>query len=241
MDVPEGGPGQPIPGLGVSPEVDQTLAGLQDKGVSQLLTLPGNRLVAIVLNHRTPARPALLDEVTDKVKSAYIIDQSQKIAHEKALEAAERIRKGEDPQAVAKSMKLEATTSTEFSRNDSVEGLGPAVYVEEAFSKPAGTVVGPIPIQGKDVVYKILDRNRGQHGGLSRRSATSCSSVSSRKSQGPLRPADGFDPGQVDRRRQGQSAPRRDPEAGRVLSPLSVSTNALNFSTSGGALPIRTS
>jgi peptidyl-prolyl cis-trans isomerase D len=158
VDVPEGGPGQPIPGLGVSPEVDQTLAGLQDKGVSQLMTLPGNRLVAIVLNHRTPGRPALLDEVTDKVKSAYIIDQSQKVAHEKAVEAAERMKKGEDPQAVAKSMKLDATTSTEFSRNDSVEGLGPAVYVEEAFSKPTGTVLGPIPIQGKDVVYKILDR-----------------------------------------------------------------------------------
>jgi hypothetical protein len=158
VEVPEGGPNQPIPGLGVSTEIDQTLAGLQDKGVSQLLTLPGNRLVAVVLNHRTPARPAILDEVMDKVKSAYIIDQSQKVAHEKSIEAAERLKKGEDPQAVAKSYKLEATTSTEFSRNDSVEGLGPAVYVEEAFSKPAGTVLGPIMIQGKDVVYKVLDR-----------------------------------------------------------------------------------
>src|SRR5205823_2687490 len=90
--------------------------------------------------------------------SAYILDQSQKVGHQKAEEAAERIRKGEDVQAVAKSLKLEATTSTEFSRNDSVEGLGPAVYVEDAFSKPAGTVMGPVAIQGKDVVYKILDR-----------------------------------------------------------------------------------
>jgi peptidyl-prolyl cis-trans isomerase D len=158
VDVPSGGPGEPIPGLGVSPEVDQTLAGLQDKGVSQLMTLPGNRLVALVVNHRTAARPALLDEVTDKVKSAYIMERSQKIGHEKAVEAAERIQKGEDVQAVAKSMKLEATTSTEFSRNDSVEGLGPAVYVEEAFSKPAGTVLGPVSIQNKDVVYKVLAR-----------------------------------------------------------------------------------
>jgi len=158
VEVPNGGPGEPIPGLGVSPEVDQTLNGLQDKGVSQLLTLPGNRMVAIVLNHKTPARPALLDEVMDKVKSAYIIDQSQKVAHQKAMEAADRMRKGEDPQAIAKSYKLDATTSTEFSRNDSVEGLGPAVYVEDAFSKPAGTIMGPTPIQGKDVIYKILAR-----------------------------------------------------------------------------------
>jgi peptidyl-prolyl cis-trans isomerase D len=158
VDVPSGGPGEPIPGLGVAPEVDTTLRGLANNGVSELLTLPGNRLVVIVLNHKTPPRPALLDEVTDRVRSAYIADQTQKISHEKAIEAADRMKKGEDPQAIAKSMKLEATTSTDFSRNDSVEGLGPAVYVEEAFSKPAGTVLGPSMIQGKDIVYKVVGR-----------------------------------------------------------------------------------
>jgi hypothetical protein len=158
VDVPSGGPGEPIPGLGVAPEVDTTLRGLANNGVSELLTLPGNRLVVIVLNHKTPPRPALLDEVTDRVRSSYIADQTQKIAHEKAIEAADRMKKGEDPEAVAKSMKLEATTSTDFSRSDSVEGLGPAVYVEEAFSKPAGTVLGPSMIQGKDIVYKIIGR-----------------------------------------------------------------------------------
>ena len=158
VDVPSGGPGEPIPSLGVSPEVDATLRGLQNNGVSEVMALPGNRLVAIVLNHKTPARPALLDEVTDRVRSAYIADQTQKISHEKAMEAAERMKKGEDPEAVAKSMKLEATTSSDFSRNDSVEGLGPAVYVEDAFTKPAGTVMGPLMIQGKDIVYKIIGR-----------------------------------------------------------------------------------
>jgi peptidyl-prolyl cis-trans isomerase D len=158
VEVPNAGASDPIPGLGVSPEVGQTLAGLQNNGVSQVLTLPGNRLVVIVLNHKTPPRPALPDEVKDQVRSAYITEQAQKVAHDKAMEAAERMKKGEDPEAVAKSMKLEAVTSTEFSRNDSVEGLGPAVYVEEAFSKPAGTVLGPTMIQSKDVVYKILTR-----------------------------------------------------------------------------------
>jgi peptidyl-prolyl cis-trans isomerase D len=158
VDVPSGGPGEPIPGLGVAPEVDATLRSLQNNGVSEVLALPGNRLVVIVLNHKTPPRPALLDEVTDRVRSAYIAEQTQKISHDKAMEAAERMKKGEDPEAVAKSMKLEAITSSDFSRNDSVEGLGPAVYVEDAFSKPAGTVMGPLMIQGKDIVYKIIGR-----------------------------------------------------------------------------------
>ena len=48
-----------------------------------------------------------------------------------------------------------------------LEGLGPAVYVESAFSKPAGTVEGPLLIQGKDIVYKIIGRteaNRSRNG-----------------------------------------------------------------------------
>ncbi len=156
--VPNASQGDPIPGLGASPEIDQTLTGLQSNGVSQVLSLPANRLAVVVLNKRTPARPALLDEVKDRVKSEYLLEKGQSIAHEKAVEAADRLKKGEAIEAVAKSMKLDVTTSSEFSRNDSVEGIGPAVYFEEAFTKPVGTILGPSMINNKDVVSKVVGR-----------------------------------------------------------------------------------
>ena len=117
-----------------------------------------NRFAVVVLNSRTPPRPALLDEISDRLKSAYQLEHGQKMAHEKAAEAADRLKKGESVEGVAKSMKLDVVTSTDFSRNDSVEGLGPAVYLEEAFSKPSGTVLGPVMIQGKDVVSLVVGR-----------------------------------------------------------------------------------
>jgi len=158
ITVPKASQGDPVPGLGASPEIDQTIAGLQENGVSQVLTLPGNRLVVVELNTRTPPRPAAFDEVKDRVRAEYTLSKGNELAKQKAEEAADRIRKGEDVAAVAKSMKLEAVTSSDFSRNDSIEGLGPAVYFEEAFTKPAGAVIGPSLIQGKYIVAKVIGR-----------------------------------------------------------------------------------
>jgi len=59
---------------------------------------------------------------------------------------------------VARSLKLEVTKSSEFARADSIEGLGPAAYLTDVFNKPAGAVVGPIPIQGRNIVYKVTER-----------------------------------------------------------------------------------
>jgi len=39
-------------------------------------------------------------------------------------------------------MKLDVTESTDFGHTDSVEGLGPAALIEDAFKKPVGTIVG---------------------------------------------------------------------------------------------------
>jgi hypothetical protein len=114
--------------------------------VSQVLTLPANRLAVVVLNSRTPARAAEFNEVHDKVRDDYIRDKSKDIVEAKAKEAADRLTKGEDINAVAKSMKLDVVTTNFFGRSDAVDGLGQAVYVEAAFTKPEGSILGPSEI-----------------------------------------------------------------------------------------------
>lgn len=143
---PKGERGQAIPTLGNSPEIDGALANMKPNEVSQVLTLPANRLAVVVLNSRTPARAADFSEVQDKVREDYIRDKTKDIAEAKAKEAADRLKKGEDIVAVAKSMKLDAVTTNYFGRSDAVDGLGQAVYVEAAFTKPAGTILGPSEI-----------------------------------------------------------------------------------------------
>ncbi|HUA87198.1 MAG TPA: peptidylprolyl isomerase [Bryobacteraceae bacterium] len=152
--------GSAIPSLGVSPEIDGALNGMTNNGVSQLLTLPANRVAVAVLLHKTPPAQSSFEEAQSKVRDAFVIVQSTEVAKKKADEAAAKIHGGEDLAKVAKAMKLDLTTSVDFTRNDSVEGLGHAALVPDAFTKPAGTVVGPVEISGRQVIYKVLDQTR---------------------------------------------------------------------------------
>ncbi len=151
--------GQPIPGLGASPEVDNAVASLKPKEVSPVMVLQGNRMAMVVLNDRTPAKQAEFAEVQDQVRDRAATSAAAKLADEAAKTAAMKIQAGEDIGKVAKSFKLEVTKSSPVTTSDSIEGLGTANQVADAFKKPVGTVVGPVMVQGRDIVYKIVDRD----------------------------------------------------------------------------------
>jgi peptidyl-prolyl cis-trans isomerase D len=157
VSVNKAGRGEAIPGLGASPEIDGTLAGMKPKDVSQVLSLPANRLVVVVLNEVIPQRNADFADVETQVRDRLVLQKAQQLAADAAKSAADKVRGGEDIEKVAKSLKLDASKSTEFGHVDSVEGLGPATYVSEAFKQPVGSVIGPVMIQDRNVVYKILD------------------------------------------------------------------------------------
>jgi hypothetical protein len=63
---------------------------------------------------------------------------------------------GGDLAKAAKTIGLEVKTSGEIDRSGSVEGLGSASYVQEGFSRPDGTVFGPISTPDGTVVAKLL-------------------------------------------------------------------------------------
>jgi peptidyl-prolyl cis-trans isomerase D len=147
--------GSPVPTLGSVPEIDNALAQMKPNDVSPVVILPANRLVVAVLNSRAPARPAIFDEVKDKVRDRMITDRAMALAHTKSKEAADRIRSGQDIDKVAKELKLDVSSPAEFGRADSVEGLGQAALVKEAFVSPVGTVVGPKDMLGRDVVFVV--------------------------------------------------------------------------------------
>jgi peptidyl-prolyl cis-trans isomerase D len=159
-------PGAPIPTLGVSQEIDSAVSSLKKNEVSPVLTLPANRLAVVVLTDRQPTRNAEFNEVESKVRDAMMLDKGGAVALAKAKEAAQRIRAGEDMGKVAKSYGLSVTESIEFTRADSVEGVGAAVQVQDSFTKPVGSVIGPInddlvrPTPGvpRNLVYQIVDQ-----------------------------------------------------------------------------------
>ena len=158
ITVPAAAAGEAIPGLGVNPEIDSALVSMKVDEVSQLVTLPNNRLAVAVLNSRTPGRPAEFNEVQAQIRDKLMNDKSSQIASERAKDAAERLKKGEDINKVAKSMQLDVTSSSMFGRVDSIDGLGPAASLEDAFSVPVGGVLGPVTIQGRNVVAKVTEK-----------------------------------------------------------------------------------
>jgi peptidyl-prolyl cis-trans isomerase D len=166
VTVPEGMAGQPIPTIGVSQEIDSTLGPMKPNEVSPVVPLSGDRLAVVVLKSRTPARLATFDEVKDQVRATFIQQKSQEIADQKAKEAAEKLRQGEDMEKVAKLYKQEVVTSSLFGSSDSVEGMGLATYVADAFTKPVGTILGPTPINGKDFISKVLEQVKADTGAL---------------------------------------------------------------------------
>lgn len=150
--------GDPIPTLGVTPELDQALSQLQPGRVTDVLAIPGDRLVVAVLDERIPGRPSTFEEAQAQVRDAVLNDKAQKLAQELAKQAEQRLKAREDMNAVAKALGLTVTTSSNFARADIIEGLGPAAYLEEAFTAPLGTIVGPREIQGRTVLAEIVDR-----------------------------------------------------------------------------------
>jgi peptidyl-prolyl cis-trans isomerase D len=174
--------GEAIPSLGVSPEVDGAVSSMKKDDVSDLLTLPANRIAIVVMQERTPPAVASLKEVEAKVRDHLLDDKSGILSEDKAKEAAAKIQGGEDIDKLAKSLKLEVTASNQFGHADSVEGLGSAAYLEDAFKKPVGTVVGPVNIMGRMIVYQIIDQQKIDPSKLPQERAAIAASVRRRKS-----------------------------------------------------------
>jgi peptidyl-prolyl cis-trans isomerase D len=184
ISVTDAKQGQPIPTLGSSPEVDGALASMQPNNVSQLLVLPANRLAVVILKSRTPARLPEFNEVADQVRQAAITAKAQQIAEGKAKEAAQRLRAGEDIEKVAKSYKLDVATTNYFGRDDgNVQGLGPAAYVNDAFTQPDGSILGPTMIDNRDVVAKVIGKIEPDPSALGNERAALVEQIKSRKAQ----------------------------------------------------------
>ena len=96
ITMPSAAPGEAIPGLGVNPEIDQSLATMKVNEASPLVTLPNNRLAVAVLNNRIPGRPSEFNEVQAQIRDKMINDRAAQVAGDRAKELAEKVKKGED-------------------------------------------------------------------------------------------------------------------------------------------------
>ncbi|HTT63102.1 MAG TPA: peptidylprolyl isomerase [Bryobacteraceae bacterium] len=155
------GAGDPLPQVGVNKDFEESISSLKKGEVSQPVVLTGNTKIAMaVCTNDYPAHPAAFEEVQGKVRDALINDKLNKLVDQKATQLVEKARaNGGDLQAAAKAMGLEVKTSDAVDRAGAIEGLGSAGMFPDAFSKPAGTIIGPNgTAMDTKVVCKVVDK-----------------------------------------------------------------------------------
>lgn len=151
--------GEALPEVGNSADFQSATAALNKGEVSQPIQIVGNKIVIAVLTGIDPARAAQFAEVQDKVRERYLDEKSREVMQQKAKDAVAQAKAaGGDLRKIAQSLNLEYKAIPEFSRDGAAEGIGSAGFLQEAFSQPAGSVIGPISANGQEFVVKVVEK-----------------------------------------------------------------------------------
>src|SRR5262249_39764814 len=132
----------------------------------QAVALPANRIVIASVTGVIPTHPSSFEEVQNQVKETLIADKTTKLVDQKVQELLDKAKSMGDLEKAAKSMGFEAKTQDNVTRSGAIEGLGPASYVAEAFSKPAGTLLPPVSFPQTKAVVKLITHDAPDPAGL---------------------------------------------------------------------------
>src|SRR5205085_6555499 len=150
-------PGTTVTELGPSPDFDQAVSGLKKGEASQPVTV-GTKVGVALVTDIVPARASTFEEVQTRIHDMMVQNRSVAAVQTHARDLIEKAKSmGGDLAKAAKSMGLEVKTSNEIDRAGNIEGLGSASYVAEGFTRPDGTVFGPIGTpDGATVVSRVI-------------------------------------------------------------------------------------
>lgn len=150
------GAGDPIPGIGPSPELQEAMSPMRTGEVSPVVQIAPTRLAVAVVREVVPARQAELAEVSGQIRQQIEGQKVQALVSERATQLFEKAKSmGSDLRRAAQAMNLQVKTSAEFTRDGNIEGLGQAAYITEAFKAPVGELLGPSAVNESRVVYRV--------------------------------------------------------------------------------------
>jgi peptidyl-prolyl cis-trans isomerase D len=153
--------GKPVPEVGISGDFDQAVTGLRKGEVSQPVALQGNRIAIAQVLDVFPPHQASFADVQNTIKETIATNRAAGAVRTHAQELVDKAKAmGGDLAKAAKSMGLEVKTSDEVTRTGAIEGLGSASYIADAFTKPDGSVVGPIATPDATVVAKVVSKTQ---------------------------------------------------------------------------------
>jgi peptidyl-prolyl cis-trans isomerase D len=150
------GAGDTIPEIGASPEFQDAVSPLRRGEVSPVVQIAPTKLAVAVVTEVLPARQAELAEVEAQIRGRLTSAKLAQLVVQRAREAFEKARSlGGDLRKAAQTLGLEVKTPPEFTRDGAIEGLGSAGYIYDAFRAKVGDLLGPVEVNGQQVVYRV--------------------------------------------------------------------------------------
>ena len=116
------------------------------------------QVTIVVLTEINRPRQAEFEDVRDQVRGQFLDAEGTALASERAYEIAEEARnEGAILRRVAARYGLKTEVSPFFKTIEPVLNLGPARLLGPApFKSEPGTLLGPVPVEGDFVVYKVV-------------------------------------------------------------------------------------
>ncbi len=149
----------PIPGLGVAPQVAAAAFELQDGQVSAGLQSPRGPVFITLAGRRDPYVPTL-DQVRDRVRDDLIRERATDLSRQRAGQIAGALRSAPDFAATAKAQGFAAKDTQLVPRGSPLPDIGVNADVDTvAFSLPAGGVSDPVTTNDATVIVRVAERD----------------------------------------------------------------------------------
>jgi peptidyl-prolyl cis-trans isomerase D len=149
----------PIPGIGDSPEISDTVFRLR-VGDESAPIRTDKGFAVLSLKDIQPAHPATLTEVHDTVLADYRREKAVDVAKTDADELGREVKAGQDLDKSAKAMGLSVQMSDLVARGASVPEIGNTSQIQAAFSMSEGQAGPPVFLGANWVVYKVVQHQQ---------------------------------------------------------------------------------
>jgi peptidyl-prolyl cis-trans isomerase D len=147
------------PEIGFNNEIGTAVVTMKPGSVGTVMTGQNGRLFIPILRESIPPAQMTLEEARTQIRTVETTRQAVALQTRKTQELADRAKQaGASFEALAKEFNAVYKSPDSFGRFGALEGVGSAATVLEAFKLPAGGVLGPMLLDGKQHVFRVVAR-----------------------------------------------------------------------------------
>jgi peptidyl-prolyl cis-trans isomerase D len=149
----------PVPGLGVAPQVALEAFRLNKGQVSKAIDTSRGPVFISVSDQKDPYVPKL-DEVKDRVREDITRERAIELSGQRASAIAASLKSAANFAAAAKAQGLEAKDTAQIARNAALPDVGVSQEVDAvAFTLPVNGVSDPIKTSDGTVIVRVVEKD----------------------------------------------------------------------------------